>query len=189
MSLSKQTLTVATTMWIAAMSAAGRPNAQTAPRVDFAREVQPILSERCIECHSQDTRKGGLSLATYGDALDGGRNGAAIRPGNSAGSLLLHRLTGEIEPQMPKDEPALSDAELALIRLWVDQGARETPASRPAPPPWEAPLALERPALPAAVWRGWSSPIDRVVASYLAARGTGEPSSVSDAIFARRVYL
>src|SRR5687768_117312 len=133
MSLSKQTLTVATTMWIAAMSAAGRPNAQTAPRVDFAREVQPILSERCIECHDKDKRKGGLSLATYGDALDGGRNGAAIRPGNGAGSLLLHRIAGEVEPQMPKDETALTPAQIAVIRRWIDQGARETPSSPPAP--------------------------------------------------------
>ena len=185
-------LALASGLWAVVALGAAQTRPETRGRaelVDFGRQVKPIFDARCLECHSQDTRKGGLSLATYADALDGGRNGAAIRPGNSAASLLLHRLTGEIEPQMPKDEPALSDAELALIRLWVDQGARETPASRPAPPPWEAPLALERPALPAAVWRGWSSPVDRFVASYLAARGAGEPSPVSDALFARRVYL
>ena len=185
-------LALASGLWAAVALGAAQTRPVTGARaelVDFGRQVKPILDARCLECHSQDTRKGGLSLATYADALDGGRNGAAIRPGNSAGSLLLHRLNGEIEPQMPKDEPALSDAEIALIRLWVDQGARETPASRPAPPPWEAPLALERPALPAPVWRAWSSPIDRFAASYLAARGVAEPSSVSDALFARRAYL
>lgn len=189
MSLSKQLVAVAATMWIAAMTAAGRPNAQTAPRVDFAREVQPILSERCIECHDKDKRKGGLSLATYGDALDGGRNGAAIRPGNGAGSLLLHRIAGEIEPQMPKDETPLTPAQVAIIRRWIDQGARETPTSPPAPAPWDAPLDLARPAVPAQRWARWSSPLDRFVADYLHRHRMPEPAPVSDAIFARRVYL
>ena len=84
--------------------------------------MQPIIAKRCLECHSQDKRKGGLSLATYGDALDGGRNGPAIRPGNSARSLLIHRVTGAVEPQMPKDEDPLTTAELALVRRWIDQG-------------------------------------------------------------------
>jgi len=162
-----------------------------APRalVDYGRQVQPIIAKRCLECHSQDTRKGGLSLATYPDALDGGRNGAVIRPGNAAGSLLIHRLTGETEPQMPKDEEPLGPAEIAIIRTWIDQGARETPASPPAPPPWEAPLALVAPPVPAPVWRAWSAPIDRFVAEYLSKHRTPEPAVVADAQFARRVYL
>ena len=57
------------------------PAARPAALVDFERDVQPILSENCLECHSQDKRKGGLSLATYGDVLDGGKDGAVVRPG------------------------------------------------------------------------------------------------------------
>src|SRR5687768_3610654 len=113
------------------------PNA--ASFIDFEQQVRPVLVDRCLECHSQDKRKGGLSLATYGDALDGGRNGPAIRPGNSARSLLIHRVTGAVEPQMPKDEDPLTAAELALVRRWIDQGARATASSAPAPQPWEAP--------------------------------------------------
>ena len=171
-------------------AAAPAPSRQSQPaRVDYQRQVQPILEKHCLECHSQDKRKGGLSLATYGDALDGGRNGPAIRPGNSGGSLLVHRVTGRVEPQMPKDEDPLSEAEQAALRLWIDQGARATATSAPAPPPWEAPLALVRPAVPAAVWREWDAPLDRFVASYLAARKTAPPKEVDDALFARRVYL
>ena len=113
--------------------------------VDFERQIQPIINDRCLECHSQDKRKGGLSLATYADALDGGRNGPAIRPGNAARSILIHRLTGAVEPQMPKDKDPLTPAEIALIRQWIDQGARRTPTSARAPQPWEAPLALTKP--------------------------------------------
>ena len=49
-----------------------------APRVDYERDVKSILDENCLECHSQDKRKGGLSLATYGDLLEGGKDGAIV---------------------------------------------------------------------------------------------------------------
>ena len=185
-------LSIAAGVWITAVltAATRQPPAPAAPEaIDYQRQVHPILAERCLLCHSRDKRKGGLSLATYADALEGGRTGAAIRPGNSAGSLLVRRLAGEIEPRMPMGQPPLSSAEIDLIRSWIDQGARAAPASPPAPPPWEAPLALERPALPATVWTNWSAPLDRFVAAYLAARGGVEPPAVADALFARRVYL
>ena len=83
-----------------------------------------MIEKHCLECHNQDRRKGGLSLATYGDALEGGRTGAVIRPGGGARSLLIHRVTGAVEPQMPKDETPLTAAEIALIQRWIDQGAR-----------------------------------------------------------------
>ena len=121
--------------------------------------------------------------------LEGGRSGAIVRPGNSAGSLILDRLTGAIEPQMPKDEATLDPAEINLIRLWIDEGARATPTSPPAPPPWEAPLALTRPPLPAVAWPAWQAPLDRFVATYLAGRKAAPPTLVPDALFARRVYL
>jgi hypothetical protein len=157
--------------------------------IDYERQIKPILTETCLECHGEERRKGGLSLASYLDALDGGRSGAVIRPGDGAGSLLVHRITGEIEPQMPRDELPLAPEEVALIKLWIDQGARATPAAPPAPQPWEAPLALERPHVPEARWPAWTAPIDRYVSTYLAGRGVAEPPLVSDAAFARRVYL
>jgi mono/diheme cytochrome c family protein len=160
-----------------------------AGRVDFERQIQPIISDHCLECHSQDKRKGGLSLATYADALDGGRNGPAIRPGNSTRSLLMHRITGAVEPQMPKDEDPLTPAQITLLRRWIDQGARATATAPPAPQPWEAPLALTRPVVPPVQWTGWTSPLDRLVAKYLARQKTPQPTAVPDAVFARRVYL
>ncbi|MEN3339721.1 MAG: hypothetical protein V7647_3397 [Acidobacteriota bacterium] len=166
-----------------------RPRPDAFPLVDFQVQIQPLLKEHCLECHSQDKRKGGLSLATYADALEGGRNGAVIRPGHSARSLIIDRVTGIVEPQMPKDEDPLSATELALLRQWIDQGARETRTSPPAPPPWEAPLTLARPVVPSITWPQWSRPVDRLVAAYLRRQRTGEPRLVGDALFARRVYL
>ncbi len=188
---SKHTVAVAAMTWLIAVgiAAQSRSGPQVTPGIDFARDVRPILQQRCLACHDQNRRKGGLSLATYADALDGGRSGAAVRPGNGAGSLLVHRIAGEIEPQMPKDEDPLTPAQIAVIRRWIDEGARETPSSPPAPPPWEAPLELSRPQVPAPVWTSWSSPIDRFVAAYLRAQSVPEPALVGDAVFARRAYL
>ncbi len=206
----------ASVLWLAALLHAQAPlerpssggpaplapaQAPAAGRVDYATQVQPILAEFCADCHDGETRKGGLSLATYADLLEGGRSGAIVRPGASGRSLLMDRLTGGVEPLMPKDEDALDAGRLALIRAWIDEGARATPTSPPAPQPWDAPITLTRPDLPAPVWAAWSHPVDRVVAAYLT-RAPGHSASgpspfdrrtpppvVADAIFARRAYL
>jgi len=190
-------------MWLAALLHAQAPPptpaasagdgaaALPAARIDFGTQVQPILQDYCIDCHDAETRKGGLSLATYEDVLEGGRSGAVVRPGASARSLLVERVTGAIEPVMPKDDPPLSDAHIALLRAWVDEGARRTPTSPPAPQPWDAPLTLTRPVVPSPPWPEWAAPADALVAQYLTrtAKLSEAPALVSDAIFARRAYL
>src|SRR6266481_5181114 len=69
--------------------------------IDYHRQVHSILADKCISCHSQEKRSGGLSLATYRDVLNGGRSGAALRPGNSGSSLIMQRILGAPEPRMP----------------------------------------------------------------------------------------
>ena len=157
--------------------------------IDYQQQVHTILAAKCLSCHSAERRSGGLSLAAYADALDGGRSGAAIRPGDSAGSLLMLRITGEVAPPMPLGRPALSAGEIATIRRWIDEGARETITSAAARPKWEAPLALARPAVPDVVWRDWTTPVDRFVSRYLSEHGDREPELIGDAAFARRAYL
>lgn len=162
---------------------------QSSGGIDFQNQVHPILAAKCMACHGQARRDGGLSLSTYANALEGGRSGAAVNPGNSKASLLMQRITGEIQPRMPMGGGPLSETETATLRSWIDLGARATVASAPAKPKWEAPLSLVRPDAPAQVWKNWSAPLDRFVASYLVAQGVSEPQLVSDAAFARRAYL
>jgi hypothetical protein len=180
---------LAACLWGGAILAQQQRATAPAVRIDFQKQIQPILAERCLECHSQDKRKGGLSLAAYADILEGGKDGAVVRPGKSADSLLVHRLSGEIEPQMPKDEDPLSAAEIGLIRQWIDEGARASLTSPAAPAPWEAPLALDSPSIPAVVWPAWQLPVDRFVAGYLRRHDTPAPTLVADAQFARRAFL
>jgi hypothetical protein len=163
------------------LARSGRIQSASATPISYEQQVRPILSENCLDCHSQDKRKGGLSLASYADVLDGGKDGPIVRPGNGAGSLLIHRLTGIVEPQMPKDGVALTDEEVAVIRLWIDQGARPTPTSAPAPAPWEATLALLRPAVPPAAWPAQPRRSTASCRSALSVTAA-EPQLVSDAL-------
>ena len=167
-----------------------RLEAQTAPAlVDYNREVHGLLAARCLVCHSQEKRSGGLSLGTYEDILNGGRSGAALKPGKSAESLMVQRMTGPPTTRMPLGGPALTPAEIGIITSWIDQGARPAPlpprqnrsGSRRSPSPV--------PKLPASPWKDWDGPLDRYTAAYLASHGVNEPQLVPDAVFARRAWL
>jgi hypothetical protein len=149
-----------------------------AERIDFDRQVHPILAERCVVCHSAEKRSGGLSLATLHDMLDGGRSGAAVRPGSSANSLLIQRITGEHAPLMPLGGNPLNETQVAVLRAWIDEGARATPTSAAAKPKWEAPLGLTRTTLA-------NPSIDRFISS----KTSAQTAPISDDRFARRVYL
>ena len=173
----------------AGLQAAQRPAARPGGTIDYDTQIKPIIEANCLECHSQDKRKGGLSLAAYADVLDGGRSGAVVRPGNAANSLIVARVKGQIGDQMPLDEFPLSEAQIATLQRWIDEGARPAPGAPPAPAPWEAPLALATPALPATVWPSWNRPADRLVAAYLSKARVAQPTLVGDAAFVRRAYL
>jgi hypothetical protein len=180
----------ATAAWSVARAAAPQERVGSQPaRIDYQQEVHPLVAAKCLRCHSAERRAGGLSLASPADALQGGRSGAAIRPGDASRSLLVQRMTGEVGPVMPLGLPALPAGEIAVVRAWIDEGARETPTSAPARPKWEAPLVLERPPLPDVGWERWTGPIDRFAASYLRQHGVAEPEAVGDGAFARRAYL
>lgn len=91
-------------------------------RVSFARQLAPIMVERCLECHNAGDRSGGLSLASYGRLARGGNRGAPLEGASAAESLLVRKLKGTAEgEQMPPDGP-LTDTQIALFAAWVAQG-------------------------------------------------------------------
>jgi mono/diheme cytochrome c family protein len=89
---------------------------------DLFAPVAGILEKRCVECHSADEKKGGLSLQTRAALLAGGDSGPAITPGKTSGHVLLEMITGE-KPEMPKTGPKLTVAEVASIQKWIAAGA------------------------------------------------------------------
>ena len=94
-------------------------------QVDFVKEIQPILSNTCYECHGTLKQKGGLRLDEKATALKGGDSGALLVPGKGAESLLLLAVTGSKEDlaRMPKKKDPLTPEQIGLLRAWIDQGA------------------------------------------------------------------
>ncbi len=91
-------------------------------RVDFARDVKPILQMHCFSCHGPAQQISGLRLDIARAALRGGDSGPAIVAGRSAESKFILRLAGsEVGLQMPPTG-FLSAEEIGVLRAWIDQG-------------------------------------------------------------------
>jgi cytochrome c553 len=127
----------------------------------FEQNIQPILVNHCLDCHSTATRSAGqLRLDDREAILTGGKSGPAIAPGKPDESLLIHRVLGDdpAKARMPKgeDQP-LSDKEIADLKAWIAQGApwptgktiaaAESP-NKPAAKPHAKPVPYPRPATP-----------------------------------------
>lgn len=98
------------------------PPAATA-KVDYVRDVKPLLAKHCYECHGGEKQQAGLRLDLRQNALRGGDYGPVINPGESGKSKLIHKLVdGDGGDVMPPDGE-LAAAEIGLLRAWIDQGA------------------------------------------------------------------
>jgi hypothetical protein len=105
----------------AALALFGSASLWSAPD-DFSRDVAPILAKNCISCHGPAQKQSDYDLSSRASALKGGLKGAAIIPGDAAGSPFYRRLTGEEQPSMPLGS-RLSDSEIATLKRWIDAGA------------------------------------------------------------------
>lgn len=92
--------------------------------IDFAREVLPILSDKCFLCHGPDTKKkGDLRLDSRAAAISDRGGYRAINPSDLANSEIIHRIHDREDPMPPKDaEKQLSAEERTLITAWIKQG-------------------------------------------------------------------
>ena len=96
---------------------------QTQQKVDFARDVQPIFRQHCVECHGTKKARGRLRLHNPDHLAKGGQSGPVVVAGNSEQSLLMRRVLGlDDEDRMPLDADPLTDAELAILRGWIGSG-------------------------------------------------------------------
>src|SRR5215471_5772745 len=135
----------------AALSASLPPPASKT--VDFIKDIQPIFTGHCVQCHGPNRQEAQFRLDTKEIALKGGELGVAIVPGKSAESLLVQAVSGvRSDLVMPKKGERLTAEQIGLLRAWIDQGANwpdeaaETkpldkadwwsfkPASHPVPP-------------------------------------------------------
>lgn len=99
------------------------PPAAAGP-VSYEADVMPILEEHCYACHGDGRKKGGLNFDSRATLVTGGQSGEVIREGDSAGSLLIHRLAGltGAGPMPPSNKAPLTATQIAVLRAWIDGG-------------------------------------------------------------------
>lgn len=101
---------------------------RAAPPVDFNREVLPILSDACLQCHGPDEQKreADLRLDEESSAKRTHDGVTIIRPGQSSASELIRRISSnDPDRQMPPPQSArkLTTAEIETLKRWIDAGA------------------------------------------------------------------
>jgi mono/diheme cytochrome c family protein len=149
---------------------------------DYTRDIQPIFQKRCYVCHGPQTQMKGLRFDDRQAAM------RVIAPGDSAHSPLIAMATGAGGKFMPPTGPRLSDTEIALLRVWVDQGAK-WPDSAAKPGLWSL-QPIANPAPPAVRDRTWPvNAIDQFILARLEAEKVAPSPPAERATLARRVSL
>jgi mono/diheme cytochrome c family protein len=176
-------------IWLIAAVFVGPLAALADEPVDYAREIKPILKARCFKCHGAAEQESDLRLDTAAKAIEGGISGPAIVAKDSRASLLVQAIEGDSDDvsAMPPEEagPRLTDAQIDLIRRWIDQGAphpldeKATDAIARDHSHW-AFQPLARPDLPTTITQGEThNAIDRFILARLQAAGL-EPSPAAN---------
>jgi mono/diheme cytochrome c family protein len=148
------------------------PAAEPARKVDFARDVRPILADNCFQCHGPDAkaRKADLRLDT--------------KDGLAAGKMhILERVTSKAADEVmppPKSGKSLTAAQIATLKAWLDQGGS-----------WSSHWAFTAPAKPAIPKTKFpvANPIDRFIRSRLEAEGLEPAPPAEKTTQLRRVTL
>src|SRR5262245_5543940 len=152
-------------------------------KLEYNRDVRPILADNCFACHGPDSaaRKADLRLDQRDMAMDGG----AIVPGKPDESPLVERIfsTTKSEVMPPhKTNKKLTDAQKAILKQWIAEGAEYQAHWSFIPP--------TRPPLPAVKNEGWArTPIDRFILAKLEAAGLTPAPEADRRALARRLAL
>ena len=169
---------------VSAVSAAGRAGQPPAasPPLSFNRDIRPILANNCFACHGPDEQKRETDF--HFDTKDGMflEEGIVV-PGQAAKSVLVKKIT-EPDPKdrMPPPDSghALTEAQIGMLKRWIDEGAR-----------WDthwaytAPSATEPPAPARPEWA--RTPIDRFILARLEREGLRPSPEADKATLLRRL--
>ncbi|HEX4795372.1 MAG TPA: DUF1553 domain-containing protein [Humisphaera sp.] len=169
------------------LMAAMSPFAARAASIDFARDIRPILSDNCYQCHGPDeqARKASLRLDTRDGAFRLKDGKAVIVAGHSDQSDLVRRIfSTDPDELMPKSKSnhKLSAVQKDLLKRWVDEGASWSLHWAFVPP-----ARQDAPAVKNAVWA--INPIDRFVLANLEGQGLKPSPQAEKHALIRRVSL
>src|SRR5688500_391477 len=159
----------------------------TAASVEFNRDIRPILSENCLQCHGQDAskREARLRLDDRQNATRDRDGHAVIVPGKPDESELVFRILSKDTEEMmppPSSHKSLAPAQIELLRRWIAEGA-------PYQKHWAFELATKSP-LPAVRTTGWPrNAIDRFVLARLEREDLSPAAEAPPEMWLRRVSL
>jgi WD40 repeat protein len=144
---------------------------ETAAEISFMRDVAPILNRRCTGCHGSKKIEGDYRLHSFRNLNTAGESEETpIVPGKPGESELFRRLIEtDTELRMPQEDDPLSAAEIAIVRNWIEQGARfdgsnEKASYRSIMPPRDHPAAPEKYRQPVPIYSLAFSPDGRELA-------------------------
>ena len=133
-------------------------------KTTYQDHIKPIFTASCVSCHNPDKNKAGLDLTNFQGIMTGSSAGKVLEAGDPDASTVYLVTAHEIEPHMPFNANKLPDAQIALLRKWIEDGALESssatavatakpklemklasaPTSRPeGPPPMPKELSIE----------------------------------------------
>ena len=98
---------------------------------DFGRDVMPILETNCLRCHNTAKSEGGLLVESHEDLMRGGDSGEPVVAGKPDESPFIQQVEGRAKPKMPPKSD-LAPEEIAVLRAWVEAGAKYSPVPRPS---------------------------------------------------------
>ena len=109
------------TALLLAVASAFAATPDPAKKITYEDDVLPIFRDNCLKCHNPDKLKGDLDLTSFSSAIKGGGSGATLNAGDPEGSQLYRSIVHSDEPNMPPNAK-LSDANIAIIRQWIEGG-------------------------------------------------------------------
>lgn len=130
-------------------------------KITYDEHILPLFREKCGTCHNANDKKGDLVLDNYTATMRGGGSGEVVRTDGDANESTLYKVVAHIEePFMPPSQPKLADAQLDLIKRWIEGGALENAGSKARPKKntqvMKATISTERPAGPPPMPEGLS---------------------------------
>lgn len=166
----------------------------------FDKDIMPILRQHCVSCHGQKPKRGGLDVSTAAGLLAGSDSGPVLVKGSSAKSVLFEKVEGRTMPP-PEKKDRLSDADMGLLKQWIDDGAKGMEAVKIVALPKERVVtdqdrafwAFRKPvAAPFPRVRGADrvrTPVDAFLLAKLEGKGLGFSPDAAKAVLLRRAYL
>ncbi|MDH5251665.1 MAG: hypothetical protein OEW40_21905, partial [Cyclobacteriaceae bacterium] len=91
--------------------------------------IQPILNEKCLNCHNAKRAKNNLILDNYQSVMEGGKNTPSIVPGKANESLVFKYVSLPLDDTLhmpPNEKLQLDPDEIKLLGWWINSGANET---------------------------------------------------------------